>query len=83
MFKNYKYYSFMFCIDLLAYLTWEFGKYKNVITRKGIKSPTPSFIPNVMKMLVAEVGAAPNNYYFEFYFESCGSNQGHAPVTVI
>lgn len=35
----------MFCILLLAYLTWGFGKYKNVITGKGIKSPTPSFIP--------------------------------------
>lgn len=73
----------MFCIDLLAYLTWGFGKYKNVITGKGIKSPTPSFIPNVIEMLVAETGVEPDNYYFGLYLESCGSNQGHSSVTMI
>lgn len=45
MFTNDQYYSFMFCIDLLAYLIRGFEKYKNVVTGKSIKGPTPSFIP--------------------------------------
>lgn len=46
-----------------------------VITRKGTKSPTPSFMPNVIKMLVAETGVESDNYYYlGFYFEACDNH---------
>lgn len=75
MFKNYKLYSFMFCIDLLVYLTWGFGRYKRLLLGKGIRNPTPLFRPNVLKALVADTRVEPDNYYsLELLFEACGSH---------
>lgn len=54
---------------------------QNVITKR-VLNPTLSFRPNVIKMLVAEIGVEPDNYYLGLYFEACDSHMGQPPATV-
>lgn len=61
----------------------EVWQIQNVIAGKSIKNPTPSFKPNVIKILVAAIGVEPDNYYsFGLFVEACGSHHGYSSVTV-
>ena len=78
IFKNYRFSFFLFCIDLFANWHGDLAD-TNVITRKGIKSPTPSFRSSVMKVLVVETGMGPDNYCsFGLCCDACGSHWGHS-----